>query len=107
MSVTSPHEFGKYVAAKVDNLQLGMFYMGGATPMKAWQGTTGQWIVYGLERSLGFNRTVDLCSVVEKVWRSYARKKDATGRTEAVAFAVENWLSAEIAAAKAAKVQAQ
>lgn len=36
----------------------------------AWSAEAGQWIVYGLERQLGFDRSVQLCAVVERAWRA-------------------------------------
>lgn len=47
-----------------------------------WSKHAGQWIVYGLERQLGFFKTVELCAVVERAWK--AKKPMGPGITELV-----------------------
>lgn len=40
-----------------------------------WNKLTGQWIVYGLERSIGFIEAAELCGIVEEAFK---KKQDLT-----------------------------
>lgn len=68
--------FGQKVAAEVATLQ------DGAT---RWRATTGQFLVYGLERQIGFGRGTELCALVERAWK----KPDLADR---IAALCQGWI---------------
>jgi hypothetical protein len=59
------------IAAKVEDIQRGP--LRDDEPRKSWDPVTGQWIVYGLERSIGFFNGTVLCANVERAWKKGTR----------------------------------
>ena len=43
--------------------------------LKGWN-YIGQWLVYGHERYLSFSKAIELCSVIERKYKSMRRKKE-------------------------------
>lgn len=55
---------------------------------RTWDKTCGQWLVYGLERQVGFGRAVEIESIIEQAFKNKASIKNAlqvyfAGLTEA------------------------
>ncbi len=73
INIEKAQQIAKVVAARVAEIHAlqGIADIA-ANPSKRpprWNKLAGQWLVYGMEKYIGFGNGVELCSVVERAWR--------------------------------------
>lgn len=80
-------EFGRIISERIIKIhEVSPRGMPKPRKNRRWDAVAGQWLVYGLERQLGFGRGVELCSVVERAWRANESVSEAAEKLYLVWF---------------------